>query len=148
MKFKKLSFLLLILAAVFLFSGCQATDLVAKASVTSFDALVKAIPDQVSYDSAKGGWTITGLDEQERVILSKDFGSDHPDITLAFNAAPFLKAGLDTEKLPKNQYLYDSSTGEITMPFEFGRDRFSTDAEKSPLDTFKQIVKTHRDIIG
>ncbi len=148
MKFKKLSTLLLLLSVVLTFCGCQATDLVAKVAVTSFDALTKAIPDQVSYDSAKEGWAVTGLDGRDRIILNKDFSSNQPDIALELDAAPFLDAGLDAEKLPKDQYLYDASTGKITMPFEYGADKFGENAKKSTLDTFKQIVKTHRDIVG
>lgn len=147
MRFNKLLFLLL-LVTVLALTGCQATDVIAKVSVTSFEALVKAVPDKVSNDSTKGGWAITGLDAKERIILSRDFSSSFPDIALEFDAEPFLKAGLDVEKLPKDQYLYDASTEKIIMPFEYGGDKFSPDTEKSVLDTFKQIVKTHREIIG
>lgn len=34
------------------------------------------------------------------------------------------------------------------MPFEYGEDKFGENAENSALDTFRQIVKTHRDIVG
>jgi hypothetical protein len=147
MRFNKLLFLLLLITVLVL-TGCQATDVIAKVSVTSFDALVKAVPDKVSNDSAKGGWAITGLDGKERIILSKDFSSNLSDIALEFDASPFLQAGLDVKKLPEDQYVYDASTKKITMPFEYGRDKFSPDSEKSVLDTFEQIVKTHREIIG
>ncbi len=148
MKFNKLLAALLLGAAVFSFSGCQATDVVAKVSVTSFDELVKAMPDQVIYDNKNGGWAISGPDSEERLILSKDFSSNYPDMVLEFNAEPFLKAGLEVGKLPKDQYLYDETTDKIAMPFEYGQDKFGAVTEKSAIDTFKQIVRTHRNIIS
>jgi len=123
-------------------------DLVAKVAVTSFDALIKTIPDKVSFDSTKGGWTIQGLDSKDRIILSKDFSSKNPDISLELDAAPFVKAGLDVAKLPASQYIYDGVTGKITMPFTYGQAKFGAVAKKSLLETFKQIIKTHRPLIG
>lgn len=151
MRFKKLSLLVLLgmlLASIFIFSGCEAADVVAKVSLTSFDALVKAVPAPVIFDSEKGGWVINGMDGKERIILSTDFSSDHPDIVLELDAAPFLNAGLDASKLPGNQYRYDAATGKIEMAFEYGAEKFGPETEKSALDAFRKIVKAHRNIIG
>lgn len=145
---KKISILLLLLVGVFAFSACQATDLVAKVAVTSFDTMLKALPDKVSVDDAKGGWSINGPDGKERIILSKDFSSTQPDITVEFDAAPFIKAGLDASKLPTDKYTFDQSTGKITMPYEYGQEKFGAAAGNTAIDTFKEIVKTHRDLIG
>lgn len=145
---KKLLLIFSLVTIMFLFTGCQATDLVAKVSVTSFDSLVKAVPDQVVIDNINKGWEIRGVDGEESLLLSYDFNSDKPDITVKFDAKPFLQAGLDVSKLPKGQYLYDKTTGLITMPFEYGGDSFSENAKKTVLNTFKEIVKTNRDIIG
>lgn len=148
MKFNKIAILLLIVVMLPVFSACGSTDLVAKVAVTSFDALIKAIPDKVVIDNTKGGWAINGLDGKERFILSKDFGSSNPDLAVEFDAAAFINAGLDVPKLPADQYTYDEAAGRITMPYEYGPDKFGGSAEKSALETFKQIVKTHRSIIG
>lgn len=146
----RFEFLLVIsvLAIVPVVTHAFSLDVVAKVAVTSFDALTKAIPAQVTFDSAKGGWAINGLDGKERIILSKDFRSNNPDISLEFDAAPFVKAGLDAAKLPAGQYIYDGATGKITMPFKYGQDKFGAAAQKSVVETFKQIVKTHRALIG
>jgi hypothetical protein len=157
MKFKKISkwFTALLVIAILsikatlpVVSNAFSLDLVAKVAVTSFDALTKAIPDKVIFDDAKEGWAINGLDGKARIILSKDFSSNNPDITLEFDAAPFLKAGLDATKLPAGKYIYDGATGKITMPFKYGQDKFETAAQKSALETFKQIVKNHRDLVS
>ena len=148
MKFNKISVMALLMGMLLVFSACESTDLVAKVAVTSFDALIKAMPDRVAFADAKGGWAISGIDGKERIILSKDFSSGNPDMAVEFDAASFINAGLDVSKLPADQYLYDNSTGKITMPYEYGRDKFRDSAEKSALETFKQIEKTHRSIIG
>lgn len=148
MKMNKICTLFLLLAAFFVFSGCQAADLVAKVAVTSFDTLMKTIPDKVTLDGEKGGWAVNGMDGKERAILSKDFSSSNPDIAVEFDAAPFVNAGLDATKLPAGQFTYDAATGTMTMNYEYGQDKFSADAGKSVLNTFKEIVKTHRSIIG
>ncbi|HWQ78143.1 MAG TPA: hypothetical protein VN381_04965 [Anaerovoracaceae bacterium] len=149
MKNYKLSVtIIFILAALVTVTGCQSLDVVAEVAVTSFDSLVKAVPDKVAFDGEKGGWAISGLDDKERVILSEDFSGSNPDITVEFEAAPFIDAGLDIEKLPGDQYLYDKSTGKITMPFKYGKDKFESGTEKSALGLFKEIVKTQRSIVG
>ena len=154
MKSKKISILfksllvISILAILPFVTNAISLDLVAKVAVPSFDALLKAIPDKVTFDDAKGGWAIDGLDGKQRIILSKDFSSSNPDIALELDAAPFVKAGLDVAKLPAGQYIYDSATGKITMPFTYGQAKFGTAAKKSALETFKQIIKNHRDLIG
>ncbi len=148
MKFNKIAILLLLISMLSVLSACGSTDLVAKVAVTSLDALVKAIPDEVALDDAKGGWAVNGLDGKERLILSKDFSSSNPDLAVEFDAAPFISAGLDASKLPADQYTYDEAAGKITMPYEYGPDKFGGSAEKSALEAFKQIVKTHRSIIG
>ncbi|HEX3046641.1 MAG TPA: hypothetical protein VHY08_17935, partial [Bacillota bacterium] len=154
MKSKKISMLLKsllvisILAMIPVVSKALSLDLVAKVAVTSFEALTKAIPDKVAFDSTKGGWAIVGLDSKERIILSKDFSANTPNITVEYDAAPFIKAGLDVAKLPSDQYNYDAATGKITMPYRYGKDKFAVSAKKSVLETFRQLIKTHRDLIG
>ncbi len=145
MKYKKL--LIIIFIAVLL-SGCQATDLIAKVSVSSFEQLLNEIPEQIAYNNDKGGWEITGSDAKDSIFLSDDFSSNQSDIILNLEAEPFLKAGLNVAKLPDKQYLYDETMGSIMITYEIGDESFGKDAVKSALDTFQSIVKTHRDIIG
>lgn len=149
MKSNKIAVLLVILILVLLPVGASAfsLDLVGNVAVTSFDALVKAMPDRVGFDNGRGGWAIYGLDGKERIVFSRDFGSTNPDIALVFDADPFLKAGLDVTKLPAGQYHYDKTTREITMPFEYGANKFRATAKKSAVNTMKEIVRTHREII-
>jgi hypothetical protein len=137
-----------VIAIVSLGSFAFSLDLVAQVAVKSFDALTKAIPNKVAFDAQKGGWAITGLDNKERIILSKDFSSSRSDMVLEFDAAPFLAAGLNVAKLPVGQYIYDQSTGKMSMPFDFGKEKFNAGAKQSILNTFKEIVNFHRSSIG
>ncbi len=147
MKLNKLLFYAGIFSAVLMFAGCTGTDVVAKGSVTSFDELVKSIPDQIS-ESDNLEWILKGPDNKESLIVSKDFGSSQPDIVMEVDAEPFFAAGLDLSKLPGEQYSFFEQGKKIRLSFEYGTDKFDNAADKSVLDTFKQIVKIHRNIIG
>lgn len=148
MKFnKKIMVIGLALALIFA-TGCQQTDVVGKVAVTSFDSLTKAAADKVSYDGSAGMWKVAGSDDRESLLLSRDFSSNNPDMVVEFDAGPFLGAGLDVSKLPEKQYKYDETAGKIVMSYEYGADQFKTVTEKSVLDTFKEIVASHRELIG
>lgn len=139
---------MLLVVSIFTFSSCQALDVVGKASITSFDALLKAIPDKVSSDSLKDGWVINAPDDQAKIILSKDFSRTQPDIWMEFDAVPFINAGLDITKLPSSIYTYDLSNKHIILTAEYGQDKFEYKGDATAIETFKEIVRTHRKIIG
>ena len=145
---KKILFLILMVLAFFTFSACQALDVVGQASIISFDALLKIIPGQVSSDSSKEGWAINASDGQAKIILSKDFSRTQPDIWMEFDAVPFINAGLDVAKLPTDIYTYDLSNKHIILTAEYGQDQFEYNGEATAIDTFKEIIRTHRKILG
>lgn len=132
------------LAAIFTLSACQAADVVGKVSSTSFEAVLKKIPDKIKSDDANNGWALTSPTD-ERFIWSKDFSSEgKPDAMIEFDAKPFVDAGLDINKLPKDMVAGD----KIVYKAEFGQDKFTYNGEPTPIDSYKQIVKTNRDVIG
>jgi hypothetical protein len=147
MKFKKLAFITLTLTVATGFVGCSGADVVGKTAITSFDAVVNKLGDQVSFDEGKNHWVLTSP-TGETFELSKDFSSNVSDASVEFDAAPFVAAGLNIEKLVSDQYVYDQATDKITMPFEIGQNKFSYSGDAAPLDTFKQIVETNRKNIG
>ncbi len=147
MKLKKLVTGSLLVAASILFVACDQLDVVAKIAVTSFEALLNKMQNQIAFDEAEGRWVLiapTG----EKFEWSKDFSTSQSDIKFEFEATPFIQAGLDVEKLEASQYVYDEEAGKIRMPFELSEDQFSYSKEATPLDTFRQIVKTNRKSIG
>lgn len=147
MKARKLSLAALGLTAALTLSACKSTDVVGKVAVTSFEAVLDATKDKVSSNEAANSWTLQSA-AGENFSWSKDFSSDKPDAAVDFDATPFINAGLDVSKLPADKYVYDKATGRITMPYELGQDKFSYSGEATPLETFKKIVDTNREIIG
>lgn len=144
---KKIAILMTALTLAGILSACGQVDVVAKTAVTSFDSLIDKLGDQVSLDESKNAWVLlspTG----ESLELSRDFGSDNADAVVEFDAEPFVNAGLDVSKLSQDQYVYDSATGRIRMPYEFSQDEFTFTDTTTAVDTFQQIVDTNRKIIG
>ncbi len=145
---KKLIIIGLVLSLAVSLAACQATDVVAKYAVTSFETVLNKIPDKITYDEAKNGWSLTSP-TGERFIWGKDFSRENtPDIMLEFDSEPFINAGLDVNKLPKDTYLYDGNTNKLMVISELGSEKFTYNEEEKPLDSFKKIVETHRDNIG
>ena len=147
MKIKKIKVLASVLVIGVLLTACQATDVVGKVAVTSFKAVLDKITDKVTDDSANNYWVLQSP-MGDQFEWSKDFSGSNPDAVVDFDATPFINAGLLVEKLPADQYQYDKATNRIAMPHEFGQDNFTYSGNATALDTFKKIVKTHRDIIG
>ncbi len=145
---KKMIPVMAVVALVLALSGCQSTDVVAKVSITSFESVLNALGDQVTADEMNGGWSLQSPGG-ERFVWSKDFSADKkPDLMMELDATPFLDAGLDPAKLNKETYLFDSSSKILMVHSELGAEKFSYTGDPKPLDSFKQLVATHRDSIG
>ncbi|MEA4849234.1 MAG: hypothetical protein VB106_18525 [Clostridiaceae bacterium] len=144
---KKLLIVILVVVALSL-AACQATDVIARFAVTSFEAVLNKNPDSITADEANNGWSLTSP-TGERFVWGKDFSTEGvPDVMLEFDSEPFIKAGLDVNKLPEDIYLYDSSANKLMIRSELGSEKFTYNGEAKPLDSFKKIVETHRDNIG
>lgn len=145
---KKLYVLAISTALVGLLAGCQSTDVVGKVAGTSFEKLIVSQTSAVKADDANGGWSLTSPGN-EQFVWSKDLSqSGKPDLMMAFDASPFLNAGLDPEKLNKEMYIYEADTKILMIHSELGAEAFTYNGEATPIESFKQIVKTHRDRIG
>jgi hypothetical protein len=64
---------------------------------------------------------------------------------LEFDAAPFIAAGLDPEKLPENFAFYE---GMIMVGTKLGQETLRYSGEVTPLASYEQIVKLKRPAIG
>lgn len=145
---KKLIIIGLVLSLAVSLAACQATDVVAKFAVTSFEAVLNKIPEKIASDEANNAWALTSPNG-ERFIWGKDFSREGiPDIMLEFDSQPFANAGLDASKLPKDIYYYDSNVNKLMVRSELGNEKFTYNGEATPLDSFKKLVETHRDNIG
>ena len=141
---KKLIISIVALITILTLAACQATDVVAKVASTSFEAVLKKIPDKIQADDATNSWALTSP-TGERFTWSKDFaGAGTPDAMLEFDAKPFIDAGLDVTKLPEGMIVGD----KIVYKAELGDEKFNYTGDPKPLDSFKEIVRTNRDVIG
>lgn len=143
---KKAAVVAMALTAVFALSACQATDVVAKTSITSFEAVTNKLGDKVNFDQKNNAWALTSP-AGERFLISKDF-TGNADTMHEFDAKPFLDAGLDPTKLPAEAYKYDQTSNKLYVIGELGSDKFNYSGEAKILDTFKEFVRTNRDSLG
>jgi hypothetical protein len=136
-----------IAAVVLTFAGCSRLDVVGSTAVTTFGTLMEKEAGSVQLDADSGRWLLTSPGA-ERFEWSSNFSSGGPSFRMSFDATPFLDAGLDPAKLSPDRYSYEPATRMLSLSFETGKDVFSYKGAPAPLDTFKEIVRTHRPIIG
>jgi hypothetical protein len=146
MKAKKMILLATTLSAALVFSACQATDVVGRIAVTSFEQLLNTASDKVTFDDEKNSWSLESPAGDE-FKWSKDFSATVVDGILEFDAAPFINAGLDVTKLPEG-YVYDQGSDRLSLNFEIGQEKFDYNGDATALDTFKNIVEKKREIVG
>ncbi|MDR2435145.1 MAG: hypothetical protein LBD47_11355 [Treponema sp.] len=126
--------------------SCGKLDVVGTDSVKSFDKILRQIPQSVIPDETNGGWSLTAPDGTVRFIWSKNYAaSPLHDVMLEFDAAPFLAAGLDPGKLPKNFAFYEDM---IMVGTKLGGETLTYSGQATPLASYEQIVKLKRSAIG
>lgn len=141
---KKIILLTMSFALLFLLTACSSTDIVGNQSIKSFDAVLKAIPNNIASDEKNGSWALTSPDGTERFLWSKDFSQGTSrDVMLELNAKPFIDAGLDTSKLPTGMFVND----KIMVGTNLGDEKITYNGEATPLDSYKKIVELKRDHI-
>lgn len=134
-----------IIAAVVQTAGGN-LDVVGKQSITSFETILNTIPDNVKADEINGGWSLSAPDGSVRFIWAKDYSqSPLHDVMLELDAAPFVSAGLDTDKLPDNYAAYD---GMLMVGTKLGMEKPVYEGEATPLAAYEQIVNKHRSFIN
>jgi hypothetical protein len=142
---KRFIIVLLTLTMVFTLASCKKTDVVGETAKTSFDEILKVIPNNVVADDANGGWALNAPDDSARFIWSKDFAtSPDYDVMLEFDAQPFIDAGLDADKLPEGMLVGD----KIIVGSDLGDDSITYEKEATPIESFKKIVGLKRDLIS
>ncbi|GHV86806.1 hypothetical protein AGMMS50255_1020 [Spirochaetia bacterium] len=126
--------------------GISSLDVVGKESINSFDKLLQQTARQVRPDEMNGGWSLSAPDSMARFIWSKNYAeSPLHDVMLELDAAPFLAAGLDPDKLPENFAFYE---GMIMVGIKLGEETLKYSGEVTPLASYEQIVKLKRSSIG
>jgi hypothetical protein len=132
------------LAASALAVSCGKLDVVGTDSARSFEKLLEISPRPAELDEAKGGWSLAAPDGSVRFIWSRNYAeSPLYDVMLEFDAAPFIAAGLDPQKLPGN---FSFHGGRITAGTKLGTETLQ--GEEGPLASYKQIVRLKREAVG
>ena len=149
-KIKLIAAVAAVLAVAGVFAACsgdlKGLDVVGKQSITSFDEVLKTIPDQVQADEPNVGWALSAPDDSVRFIWSEDYSkSPLHDVMLEFDAEPFLNAGLDQSKLPKN---YASYNKMLMVGTKLGNDKLTYSSDPTALEAYGQIVGKYRDAIN
>ncbi|GHU66481.1 hypothetical protein FACS1894184_04580 [Clostridia bacterium] len=146
--------LALLMALTACTTGLKGLDVVGQQSVTSFDEVLKTIPDKVKADDLNVGWALSAPDDSARFIWSEDY-SKAPlhDVMLELDAQPFLDAGLDPDKLPDNYAFYEGDTmggmgsKMLMVGTKLGQsDKVSGTA--TALSAYELIVNKYRDSIN
>jgi hypothetical protein len=146
MKKTKITGLVLLALLVLAAASCGQLDVVGADSVKSFDKVLQRIPQAVAPDEMNGGWSLTTPDGSARFIWSRNYAaSPSRDVMIEFDAAPFIAAGLDPEKLPESYAFYE---GKIMVGQKLGGETLQYQGEVTPLASYEQIVKLKRNAIG
>lgn len=125
--------------------GLKELDVVGKQSISSFDEVLKTIPDKVTTDEMNAGWSLNAPDDSIRFIWSEDYKkSPLHDVMLELDAGPFVSAGLDTNKLPENYAVYE---GMLMVGTKLGEED-KVSGTPTALSSYELIVNKYRDSIN
>jgi hypothetical protein len=128
------------------FVSCGKLDVVGTGSVESFEKVLQRIPQSVRADEENGGWSLAAPDGSARFIWSRNYAeSPRYDVMIEFDAAPFIAAGLDPQKLPGN---FSVSGDKIAVGTKLGTEQLKYPEGESPLASYEQIVKLKRGAVG
>jgi hypothetical protein len=154
-KIKLLTAVVATLALAVTFAACSSLDVVGKSSITSFDEVLKTIPNKVAADDSNVGWALSAPDDSVRFIWSEDYSrAPLHDVMLEFDAQPFLDAGLDPDKLPDNYAFYEGAamggmgTQMLMVGRKLGSDALTYAGDPTALAAYEQIVARYRDSIN
>jgi hypothetical protein len=126
--------------------SCDNLDVVGKDSAASFEKVLNQTPQAVQPDEVNGGWSLSAPDNSVRFIWSKNFAeSPLHDVMLELDAGPFIKAGLDPEKLPEHYAFYE---GKLMVGDKLGQEQLKYQGQVTPLASYQQIVKLKRSAVG
>ncbi len=146
----------LVVAALFVAAtraNLKSLDVVGNDSVASFGEILRSFPDGVAESGTH--WSLTAPDKSARFSWSRNSGAGEPyGVMLTLDAEPFLKAGLDPEKLPGNYVFSETGTAEmaghsvLTVGSALGATAAASGADSTAVAAYSRIVDTHRDRIN
>ncbi|EQB86150.1 hypothetical protein J2Z44_002694 [Clostridium punense] len=159
---RKTKILTLVMSSVIALSvaGCSRTSAGSKDAdnaLVAFNEIVKAYPDKKGFHNALQHWGFK-LPTGEKFEWSKDTSANKADYAMVMLADPLIKAGLDVNKLDKNEWLFEPAgraEGEdlpnrLIKPYNVSdKKQDSNGSEDAMRRLFKadsDIVKYHKDL--
>jgi hypothetical protein len=125
------------------------TDIVGQAAIKSFGSMLEALPFQPVADDDMKVWILPSPDGEAAFWWRKDADDMRTyDVFLCFDAEPFVNAGLDLDKLPKEMKEMLDERGRLMVGAKFSKEPLVYEGEVTPLTSFEQIVKLDRDSVG
>ena len=152
-KIRKIAAVFLILAVLAGYSGKEAeaafnTDIVGRVAITSFGEMIDVLEFPPVLDEAEKLWILTSPDGEASFWWRSEANPGRRmDAQICFEAESFVKAGLDSDKLPEEMKgMLDA--GRLMMGKQLSREPLVYDGEITPQSSFEQIVKLDRDSIA
>lgn len=130
------------------FSGCSRTVTGSKEAdngLSTFNAIVKANPKDKGFHKALQHWGFK-LPTGEKFEWTKDMSANKADFAMVILADPLVKAGLDVNKLDKNEWLYSPAANEegqdlpnrLIKPYNVSDEKVNSNGSE---DAFRRILK-------
>lgn len=147
-------------ALVVAFTGCSRPVTGSKDAdnaLDSFNKIVKAYPEKKGFHDALKHWGFE-LPTGEKFEWSKDMAANKADFAMVMLADPLVEAGLDVEKLDKNEWLYEPAAKDdkgkelpnrLIKPYNVSDKKQtsngSEDSMRRLLKADNEMVKYHKD---
>jgi hypothetical protein len=125
--------------------SCGKFDVVGTGSIKSFEQVLQQA-GQVAPDEKNRGWSLEAPDQSGRFFWSRNYAeSPRYDVMIEFDAAPFIAAGLNPNRLPENFMFQDD---KITAGTKLGGETLTYPGGITPLASYEQLVKLKRAAVG
>lgn len=153
-KTKKIVALLVSSIIVLSFAGCSRTltgNKEADNGLNAFNEIVKTYPENKGFHNALQHWGFK-LPTGEKFEWTKDMSANKADFAMVMLADPLVKAGLDVNKLDKNEWLYSPAAKEegqdlpnrLVKPYNVSdKSQKSSGSE----DSFRRLLKVNPGLV-
>jgi hypothetical protein len=140
---KKFLLLGMTIGMLFSVTACSKLDVIGNDSVTAFDRLLAAVPDNLT-NNGEGSFRIEAPDQSAAFLWSSDYSLTENDAWLEVDIAPFLAAGLDVTKLPEGMVKDD----KLVVGNDFSDKALTYEGEITALASYEKLKDTKRELIG
>lgn len=154
-KTKKLAAIIISSIVLLSFVGCNrkvAGSKEADNALIAFNEIVKTYPENKGFHSALQHWGYK-LPTGEKFEWSKDMSANKADFAMVMLADPLIKAGLDVNRLDKNEWIYEPAgkddkgqdlPNRLIRPFNVSDKK---EASNGSEDSMRRLLKVDTNIV-